>query len=150
MKNIALIFLTLLATSCKVSLPQEIFLKYRDEKVMINIALNKSDLSRKNYFGIMRVANLSDKEIELPDWERKICLRNDKKSYRVNLDYGYLTNSIASDFIRLVPAGEFFEHKVIVAVEGDFDLENLRILLSKSFFKDASENFLDRVNFCRQ
>ena len=148
-KVFLLLTLVLVTTSCRHDLQQKLFVKYRDKNVIVNVAIDQSDFSKKVYFGTMKLVNLSDKKIDLPNSGKQICLKNNVKNYRIFLEYGgNISNQIASDILPSVESGEFFEHKISIDVGGDIELENLRIVTSKNLAENIVKDFSYSLSGC--
>jgi hypothetical protein len=127
MKKIILITSTIFAlSSCRFNLTREIIVKYEDEKMTLNIILDKRNFSKDIYFGNLKIVNFTNKKMLLPSGTG-FCLKNSQRKYRISFDYGYIGNQISSDFLNIIDPKQTFKRKIFVNVDSDFDQENLTI-----------------------
>lgn len=132
-KILKIIILTTLLSACTHQLPREVVLKFKDKNALINVIISESNRSHSVYFGVIKIANLSNAEIKLPEWENKIFLSNrDGVFYPVFLDYGYIGNKIVSDFITSVKSNEFFEHKIFIKVGSGFEVVSSQVTIGQN------------------
>jgi hypothetical protein len=148
MKKALLIFLMIIAASCKKELSQKLSLAYSDKNVDIIIEINGSDFSEEKYFGDMRLSNLSKRNISL-NWGNKICLSDSISSHKVEIDYGYLTNQIASDFSLYIKSGESLSHPILILVRKNFDIKRSKVRVSSMLLdNDVILDLDESINGC--
>lgn len=127
---IVIMFVIFVLPSCSSNLSSKINVEYKDEKIDLNLNLNKRNFSKNTYFGNLKIVNFTNKKMLLSSGTG-FCLKSNKKSYQVLFDYGYVGNQISSDFMNTVNPKQTFEHKILINVDDGFNEKKLEIFAWK-------------------
>ena len=113
MKKIIFLMAILTLSSCRFTLKKQVQSFYKDKEILFNLELHEKFY--KKYYGVLKVANISNTDIALDIDHNNFYLKCDKAEFRILKDSGWL--GLYGKIRFFIKKNEIFDINVVLESE---------------------------------